>query len=151
MDTSASEWIFLDLWRFINVLLIITLIRHATFMGIYHIIRRSLQRLLGEIIITTCFVKTSQVSVLTLLDLSAAFDTSITILVGRLSLWYGVASSALNWFTSYLSDIRQKVKIWDCFRRRSILHVVLLRVQSSNRYFLHCAQLHSVQLLVVII
>ena len=53
-----------------------------------------------------------RVTALTLLDLSVAFDTldrsSITNL---LSTWYGIA---LDWFVSYLSDRKEKVKLMDC-------------------------------------
>ena len=55
-----------------------------------------------------------RVTTLTLLDLSA-FDTldhsSITNL---LSTWYGIDGIALDWFVSYLSDRKQKVKLMDC-------------------------------------
>ena len=56
-----------------------------------------------------------RVTALTLLDLSAAFDTldhsSITNL---LSTWYGIDGIALDWFVSSLSDRKQKVKLMDC-------------------------------------
>ena len=56
-----------------------------------------------------------RVTALTLLDLSAAFNTldhsSITNL---LSTWYGIDGIALDWFVSYLSDRKQKVKLMDC-------------------------------------
>ena len=56
-----------------------------------------------------------RVTALTLLDLSAAFDTldhsSITNL---LSTWYGIDGIFLDWFVSYLSDRKQKVKLKDC-------------------------------------
>ena len=63
----------------------------------------------------TLFLTWTRVTALTLLDLSAAFDTldhsSITNL---LSTWYGIDGIALDWFVSYLSDRKQKVKLMDC-------------------------------------
>ena len=51
---------------------------------------------------------------LTLLDLSAAFDTIDPLtLISRLSSWYRISGTALEWFTSYLSDRCQQVKIQD--------------------------------------
>ena len=49
-----------------------------------------------------------------LLDLSAAFDTiDHFTLINRLSSWYGISGTALDWFTSYLSNQCQQVKIHD--------------------------------------
>ncbi len=59
-----------------------------------------------------------KVTALTLLDLSAAFDTiDHTTLTNCLSTWFGISGSALTWFSSYLSDRKQKIKILDCFSK----------------------------------
>ena len=56
-----------------------------------------------------------KVSVLALLDLSAAFDTiDHVILLDRLRS-FGFSGTVLNWFTSYLQDRTQCVKINDLF------------------------------------
>ena len=57
-----------------------------------------------------------KVAVLTLLDLSAAFDTiDHNILIKRLSIWYGISGTALSWFSPYLIDKYQRVKIANLF------------------------------------
>jgi hypothetical protein len=51
-----------------------------------------------------------KISVLALLDLSAAFDTiDHSILLTRLQHSFGICDSALSWFQSYLTDRRQTV------------------------------------------
>ena len=55
------------------------------------------------------------VSVLTLLDLSAAFDTvDHEILFNRLKLHFGISGAVLSWFQSYLSNRTQIVSINGC-------------------------------------
>ena len=52
------------------------------------------------------------VTALTLLDLSAAFDTiDHTILLDRLNVHYGISELALGWFKSYLSRRTHSVKV----------------------------------------
>jgi len=56
--------------------------------------------------------KTSQMlSCLCLNDLSATFDTiDRNILITRLSSWFGIHGSVLNWFESYLTSRSFRVK-----------------------------------------
>ena len=61
-------------------------------------------------------IDNGKVTALTLLDLSAAFDTiDHNICITRLSTWYGISGTALSWFTSYLTDRQQDIKIGNCF------------------------------------
>ena len=49
---------------------------------------------------------------LVLLDLSAAFDTiDHSTLLSCLRIWFGVCGSVLRWFTSYLTDHYQSIKL----------------------------------------
>ena len=55
------------------------------------------------------------VTALTLLDLSSAFDTlDHSCITNLLSTWYGIDGIAPEWFVSYLSDLKQKVRLMDC-------------------------------------
>ena len=57
-----------------------------------------------------------EVTALTLLDLSAAFDTiDHATLTDSLSDWYGISAQAQIWFSSYLQNRHQSVKIKDTF------------------------------------
>ena len=64
------------------------------------------------------------VTALTLLDLSAAFDTiDHGTLTDRLSDWYGIFSQAQIWFSSYLQNRHQSVKNKDTFSDKSPSHM----------------------------
>ena len=57
----------------------------------------------------------SKVTTLTLLDLSAAFDTiDHTVLLRRLVNWIGVTGKALDWFESYLTGRCQRIRLGEC-------------------------------------
>ena len=42
-------------------------------------------------------------------------STPLTTIIIRLSTWYGISGTALSWFTSYLTDRQQDIKIGNCF------------------------------------
>ena len=63
-----------------------------------------------------------KVTALTLLDLSAAFDTiDHTILLRRLDDWFGVSGKAPEWFKSYLTCRSQRIKLGNCLSSKSDL------------------------------
>ena len=68
---------------------------------------------------------TGKVSVLTLLDLSAAFDTvdhDILSILHRLEHTFGFQGTALAWVRSYLSDRTQTVSIDGILSSTAIIH-----------------------------
>ena len=74
-----------------------------------HSTETALLHILNDLLLAT---DSGKVSLLTLLDLSAAFDTiDHTILLTRLQHTFGISDTALSWFTSYLSDRKQTVLI----------------------------------------
>ena len=63
------------------------------------------------------------VTALTLLDLSAAFDTiDHTILLDRFNVYYGLSEPALGWFKSYLSGRTHSVKVGSTLSHPAALH-----------------------------
>ena len=75
----------------------------------HHSTELALLRVHNDIIIS---MDKGEVTALTLLDLSAAFDTiDHATLTDRLSDWYGISGQAQIWFSSYLQNRHQSVKI----------------------------------------
>ena len=63
-----------------------------------------------------------KVTALTLLDLSAVFDSiDHPILLRRLGDWFGVSGKALDWFKSYLTGRSQRIKLGNCLSSKSDL------------------------------
>ena len=74
----------------------------------YHSTETAVLKVLSDILLA---VDSGDLAVLTLLDLSAAFDTvDPEILLRRLRVSYGLDGSVLGWFTSYLHDRTQFVR-----------------------------------------
>ena len=65
--------------------------------------------------VTNCLLGSAdegRVSILTLFDLSAAFDTlDHCILLTRMHVMFGISGKAFEWFSSYLSDRFQSVSV----------------------------------------
>ena len=75
------------------------------------------------------------VTALTLLDLSAAFDTiDHTILLDRLNVYYGISELALGWFKSYLSGRTQSVKLGSTLSHPAALQYGVPRAPSLDQF-----------------
>ena len=81
------------------------------------------------------------VTALTLVDLSAAFDTiDHKLLLDRLEEWFGIRGDALRWVGSYLSDRCQLISIQASFLYQCPLYMVSLKVLFLGPYFLYYIQ-----------
>ena len=79
----------------------------------HHSTESSLLKVHNDIIIS---MDKGEVTALILLDLSAAFGTiDQATLTDRLSDWYGISGQAQIWFSTYLQNRHQSVKITDTF------------------------------------
>ena len=78
----------------------------------FHSIETTLLKIHSDILAS---MDAGKVTALTLLDLSAAFDTiDHTILLSRLNDWFEDTGKALNSFNSYLTGRCQKIRLSDC-------------------------------------
>ena len=81
--------------------------RHQSAYRRYHSTETLLARVVSDLISEA---SNGKHTLLAMLDLSAAFDTvDHNILIQRLSLTFGITDTALQWFTSYLSERYQSV------------------------------------------
>ena len=61
-------------------------------------------------------IDTGQVTTLTLVDLSLSFGINyISVLLDRLSDWYGISGTSLTRIRSFLTNRSQSIKIRNCF------------------------------------
>ncbi len=75
----------------------------------YHSTETALNRVTNDLLLSSY---RGSISLLVILDLSAAFDTiDHNILLNRLENYIGIRGSALPWFKSYLSDRHQFVAV----------------------------------------
>ena len=107
--------------------------------GKFHSIETALLKIHNDILTS---MDAGKVTTLTLLGLSAAFDTiDHTIFLKRLDDWFGVTRKGHDWFKSYLTDRCQRIKLGDCLsskadlkfgvRQRSVLGPLLFTLYTT--------------------
>ncbi len=93
----------------------------------YHSTETALIRVTNDLLLSS---DRGCISLLVLLDLSAAFDTiDHNILLNRLENFVGISGSALAWFKSYLSDRHQFVAVNEEVSYRSQVSMEFLKAQ----------------------
>ena len=81
-------------------------------------------------------IGSQKLSCLCLLDLSTAFDTiDHSILLARLSSWFGIHGVALKWFKSFSSSRSFRVKCDKIFLHCTLLYAVFPRLCSRSSTF----------------
>ena len=86
----------------------------------HHSTESALLNIQNDILLNTA---KGSVTALTLLDLSAAYDTiDHNIVLDRLNIYYGLSELALGWFKSYLSGRRHSVKVGSTLSHPAVLH-----------------------------
>ena len=108
----------------------------------HHSTESALLKVHNDIIIS---MDQGEVTALTLLDLSAAFDTiDHATLTNRLSDWYGISGQAQIWFSPYLQNRHQSVKIKTLCQIKSHSHMEFHRALCWDQCFLPNTLHHSV-------
>ena len=104
-------------------------------MGLYHSTETALVKVFNDIHLNT---DSGKISVLVLLDLSAAFDTvDHDILLDRLENWVGLSGSVLKWFESYLTLMPSLKKLTlDTFEAKMSTHTkTVIKSSYINIFF----------------
>ena len=108
----------------------------------FHSIEIALLKIHNDILAS---VDAGKVTALTLLDLSAAFDTvDHTILLRRLDDWFEVTGKALDWFISYLTSRCQRIRLGDCLSSKSDLKCEVPQTVNYRSFAFHILH-HSIE------
>ena len=106
-----------------------------------HRIEKALLKVTNDILLN---MNDQRVTLLLLLDLSAAFDTvDHDTLLHRLQFTFGINGKVLSWFSSYLSGRSQQIVFSDHSAQNSSCNVVSLKVPVYAPYNLLCIRANS--------